>query len=93
MWLSFLLCVLFIDQSEVMTSIHGGGWAVSTTPPVRPLPQQAGEDEAARHLLTAMRRHTDGGARVLHRLWDRCQLQSLTINASNNSRICVEIPS
>ena len=58
MWLCFLLCVLFIDQSEVMTSIRGGGWAVSTTPPARPLPQQAGEGEVARHLLAAMRRHT-----------------------------------
>lgn len=47
-----------LDREKVMTTIHGGGWDTSSTPLVRPHPQQAGEDEAVRHLLTATRRHT-----------------------------------
>ena len=50
--------VIAVDQSEVTTSIHGGEWAGSDIPLVLPLLPQAGEDEVARHLLAAMRRHT-----------------------------------
>lgn len=53
-----LLFVIAVDQGEAMTSIREGEWAGSGIPLVLPLLLRAGEDEVARHLLAAMRRHT-----------------------------------
>ena len=75
--------VIAVDQSEVTTSIHVGEWAGSGIPLVLPLLPQVGEDEAARHLLAAMRRHTHRQRRLVLCLRGRCQFTPMTIIACN----------
>lgn len=63
-----------LDREKVMTTIQGGGWDTSSTPLVHPHPHQAGEDEAVRHLLAAMCRHTHRQrSSMLCSLWGRCK--------------------